>query len=173
MTKPKIIELKIAKDLRGNFKKLFDLNLKKKISSRFDIHQINISENIKKGTIRGMHGSKAKLGEAKLIYCLSGKLYDVLVDFNKSSNTFLKKFHFELDCYDEKLLYVPNGYLHGFQTLKNNTKIMLFHNNHYLPKLDVGLNPLDKNLNINWPLKISCISKKDLSLPNLRSNIYD
>jgi len=171
MIKPKIIDLKVAKDLRGNFKKLFDLNLKKKISSRFDIHQINISENIKKGTIRGMHGSKSKPGEAKLIYCLSGKFYDVLVDYNKTSNTFLKKFYFELDCDDDKLLFVPEGYLHGFQTLKNNTKIMYFHNNHYFPKLDIGLNPLDKKLNINWPIRVSCISEKDLTLPNLRFNL--
>lgn len=170
MLKPKLIKLRIFNDERGSFKKLFDIKLSKLINVKFNISQINISYNIKKGTVRGMHGSMQKLNEAKLIYCLSGKLFDVVINYNKSSSLYLKKFYFELDSDKEKILYVPPGYLHGFQSLKNNTSIIYLHNTDYYPKKDIGLNPLNSKIDINWPVKVSKISYKDLSLPGLGVN---
>lgn len=166
MHEPKIIKLNIFKDKRGSFKKLFDTELTSKIKINFKISQVNISSNKLKGTIRGMHGSFIKYKEAKLIYCLSGKICDVAINYNKTNKFFLKKYYFKLDSKDEKLLFIPPGYLHGFQTLEKNTNLMYFHNVNYILKNEIGLNPLDEKLNIKWPIKITKISNKDLSLPN-------
>ena len=154
--KPIITNNLFFKDNRGYFSKIahkeFFLN------ENYKIKQQNISFSKRAGTIRGMHFQKNKHKEIKIVTCLNGKIYDVLIDLRKNSKTYKKKFIFKL--YDsKKSLIVPEGFAHGFQTLTDNCLVSYLHTNYYKPKHEVTINPL--KLNINWPIKKITISKKD------------
>ena len=159
--KPKKIKLKKNKDNRGFFLKLF---CKESLSSRFnnlDIKQINYSCNKKRGTIRGLHYQRSPYSEQKILYCLKGKIFDVLVDVRKSSKNYLKYKKFILDEKKDEFLIIPKGFAHGFQTLTNNCVILYFHSGLYKKDYESGINPMDDIVKIKWPIKKIIISKKD------------
>ena len=159
--KPKKIKLKKNKDNRGFFLKLF---CKESLSSRFnnlDIKQINYSFNKKRGTIRGLHYQRSPYSEQKILYCLKGKIFDVLVDVRKSSKNYLKYKKFILDEKKDEFLIIPKGFAHGFQTLTNNCVILYFHSGLYKKNYESGINPMDDIIKIKWPIKKIIISKKD------------
>jgi len=155
IVKPLLIKNLYFKDNRGFFSKVAYKNffLKKK----FPIRQFNISHSKKSGTIRGMHLQR-KYHEIKIVTCLSGKIYDVVIDCRKYSTTFKKKYVFILDSC-KKSLIIPEGFAHGFQTLTNNCLVVYMHTNFYKPEYEETYNPL--KLNINWPINKFIISKKD------------
>jgi len=156
ISKPLLINNLSFRDNRGHFSKIAhkEFFFKKKYSVR----QFNISYSKKSGTIRGMHLQKKKYQEVKVVTCLKGKIYDVLVDCRKNSKTFKKKFIFKLNN-SKKSLIVPEGFAHGFQTLTNDCLVGYLHTNFYKPEYEETINPL--KLNIKWPLKNIIISKKD------------
>ena len=157
----KKIKLKENKDNRGFFIKLFcKENFSKKLNN-LNIKQINYSFNKKKGTIRGLHYQDNPYSEQKILYCLKGKIFDVIVDIRKSSKNYLKYKKFILEEKKNEVLIIPKGFAHGFQTLTNNCKILYFHSGLYKKKFEKGINPMDSNIRINWPIKKVIISKKD------------
>ena len=161
----KILKFSSYSDHRGLFSRKY---CKKELKDiYFDIKQINISKNFKKGTVRGLHYMKSPSKEKKIVICLSGEIFDVLVDIRKKSKTFKKIIKIHLS--EDKLLgiYIPNGFAHGFQSLKKNTTLLYLHSDFYKKSLDVGISPLQKSLKIKWPLKISNISQKDINLPEI------
>ena len=158
--KPLLKHLNTFQDKRGSFNSLYKKN---KIFKKFNIHQVNFSKNTLKGTIRGLHLQKSKFKEEKIIYCLIGKIYDVVIDMRKNSKNFLKKYEFNLDAEANNFLYIPYGFAHGFQTLKNNCTLIYLHSNNYSKLQEETINPFDKNLKIDWPLKCKSISKKVLN----------
>ena len=148
--KAKIIILKKNLDKRGFFKEIFNEKfLKTKIGINFKVKQINIS-NSKKGVIRGLHFQKPK-PQAKIIYVLSGKIYDVVVDLRGKSNNNLKYKSFYLSASDNKILYVPKGYAHGFLSLAENTTVCYFVNEFWSKKDEKVISWNDKSINIDWP----------------------
>ena len=148
--KPKIIILKKNLDKRGFFKEIFNEKfLKNKIGINFKVKQINIS-NSKKGVIRGLHFQKPK-PQAKIIYVLSGKIYDVVVDLRKKSNNYLKYKSFYLNASDNKILYVPKGYAHGFLSLEENTTVCYFVNEFWSKEDEKVISWNDKSIKVNWP----------------------
>ena len=154
-------------DKRGSFSRKYcydDL-----YSLNFRIKQINYSTNDKKGTLRGLHFSSYPSKQKKIVSCLSGEVFDVIVDVRKNSTTYKKSISIRLS--EENLLgvYIPNGFAHGFQTLKNKTTLIYFHSDIYDKATDRGINPLDQELKISWPLNVNSISKKDRNLPNINS----
>ena len=154
--KPLITKNFFFKDNRGFFSKIAhkEFFLKK----NYKIKQQNISFSKNKGTIRGMHYQKNEHKEIKIVTCLNGEIYDVLIDLRKNSKTYKKKFIFKLNnC--KKSLIVPKGFAHGFQTLTDDCFVFYLHTNYYKPKYEVTINPL--KLKINWPIKRITISKKD------------
>lgn len=170
MNEPTIIKLNSSLDERGIFKKVFD-----KISpwKDFNFSQINISTNIKKGTVRGLHIQKPPFQETKVIKCIKGCLVDFCVDLRETSCTYKKVFNFSLNESDNNLLYIPKGFGHGFQTLADNTDLLYFHDQDYNPEAEIGINIQDKEINIKLPLKITVQSKKDKELPYLRDRSYE
>jgi len=150
-------------DERGNFHRLY---CQKELSNILDkkIKQINISENLNIGTIRGMHFQIKNFSETKIVTVLQGKIFDVIVDIRKKSKNYMKYFHIELDDKKNISLIIPPGFAHGYQVLKKNTKLIYLHTNFYNKKFERSLNPLDPKLNIKWPIKKKIISEKDLNV---------
>ena len=122
----------------------------------------------KKGTVRGLHFQKKPFQEMKIIYCINGSIYDVVVDLRNKSKTFKKYLGFNLNSKNRFGIIVPKGCAHGFQTLKSNTEVIYFTNEFYNKSKETGINFLDPVLKIKLPLKIKSISDKDSLLPNLK-----
>ena len=158
---PQVIELKKLEDERGFFARFW---CKKELENNnidFDIKQINNSLSLEKGTLRGLHFQYPPKSEGKIIRCLTGSIWDVIVDIRKNSKTFGKWFAIELNQNNKKMLYVPKGFAHGFISLSNNTEILYLVSESYAPENEDILLWNDKTVNIEWPLKPLYISEKD------------
>jgi dTDP-4-dehydrorhamnose 3,5-epimerase len=125
------------------------------------IVQANISYNCKRGTLRGMHYQVAPHSETKLIRCTRGALYDVIVDLRPASSTYRQWIGVELSEDNYKMLYVPEGFAHGFITLADNTEATYQVSAFYTPGAERGLRYDDPAFAIAWPLPVAVISKKD------------
>lgn len=125
--------------------------------------QCNISFNKRKGTLRGLHFQVAPHEEVKLVRCTSGAIYDVIIDLRSDSPTFKCWASFELSAENRRMLYVPNGLAHGFQTLIDNTEVFYQMSEFYSPQFAKGVRWNDMAFGINWPMEPSIISIKDQS----------
>jgi dTDP-4-dehydrorhamnose 3,5-epimerase len=161
------IEIEKKTDDRGFFartwcRKEFE---KQHLDSR--IVQINMSFNEKKGTLRGMHYQAAPYEEVKIIRCIRGAIYDVIVDLRVHSPTHKKWFGVELTKDNYNMLYVPEGFAHGFQTLKDNTEVFYQVSQYYSPEHERGVRWNDSAFNIKWPeVQNRIISQKDMDWPD-------
>lgn len=167
------IDLEKIEDSRGYFSRSWD-------KKEFEIHglnsklvQCNISFNKIKGTVRGLHFQKKPHEEAKFVRCVKGKVYEVFVDLRKNSKTFLKWGGIELDSKGSTCLHVPEGFALGFQTLEDGTELSYQMSEWYKPEFSGGIIWDDKELGIRWPITMSTISEKDLSLPSLEQALKE
>ncbi len=136
--------------------------------------QCNISYNIKKGTLRGMHLQLSPFAEAKLVRCSRGRIYDVIIDLRKDSATYLRWLGVELNADNYKALFIPEGFAHGFQTMQDDTEVFYQMSEFYSPECSRGVRWNDRAFTIKWPLPVSVISEKDASLPDFdASNFVD
>jgi len=157
------IELNPLTDNRGLFERLFCKKELSAIGFNKEIVQINHSYTFKKGTLRGLHFQRPPYAEIKFIKCIKGSVFDVAVDIRKESPTFLHWFGVELAEDNNKMYYLPEGFAHGFQTLKSNTELLYFHTGYYNPGSEVGINYSDPFLDLKFPLKVTEISVRDKS----------
>jgi len=161
-----LIELKVFEDARGSFARTFCKNSFKEILPKgIEFVQINHSITLNKGTIRGMHYQEFPHLEDKLIRCVNGKVYDVLVDLRKTSPTYLKWEAVTLSKENKYMVFIPKGCAHGFQSLMNATELIYHHSAYYAPQSDRGLRYNDPKLGIDWPLEPTVISEKDKKHP--------
>ena len=128
--------------------------------------QTNISLSKRKGTLRGMHYQVAPYAEAKLVRCTRGALYDVIIDLRPDSPTYMQWLGVELSAENYKMLYVPEGFAHGFQTLVDNTEVTYQVSQFYTPEAEGGVRYNDPAFGIEWPLEVQVISDKDQSWPD-------
>lgn len=156
-----IIDLEPFQDQRGLFARTFCQKEFAAMGHRKDFVQFNHSRTTQKGTIRGLHYQKAPHAEIKLIRCIRGAVYDVIVDLRKDSPSFLEYIGIELSAENMRMIYVPEGFAHGFQTLENNTELIYHHTAFYFPDAEGGLKFDDPKLGIEWPLPTTEISEKD------------
>ena len=163
-----IIELEKLEDERGFFTRSF-------CTREFETHalnprvvQCNISFNKKKGTLRGLHFQKDPYEETKLVRCTLGAICDVIVDLRSSSETFKQWVSVELTAHNGKMLYVPEGFAHGFQTLEDNTEIFYQMSEFYNPESASGIRWNDPVFNIQWPEDERAISEKDRQFPDFQ-----
>tara|TARA_X000001036_G_scaffold168941_1_gene159893 strand:+ start:25270 stop:25815 length:546 start_codon:yes stop_codon:yes gene_type:complete len=157
------VELSPFGDSRGIFKRLFCREELKKIISKKEIAQVNFSETYSKGSIRGMHFQKPPNSEIKLIHCIQGSVFDVIIDLRRSSKTFLHWNAIELSNENNNMIIIPEGCAHGFQSLAEHSKLIYFHTEFYKPESESGIKYDDPLINIKWPLDISNISIRDES----------
>lgn len=157
-----LIEPNKQEDERGFFARLFCKKEFEKKGLNTKWVQINNSLCKKSATLRGLHFQKSSHAEVKLVRCIRGMIWDVVVDLRKDSNTFGKWFGAKLSEENQTSMYVPKGFAHGFISLTKNTEIFYLVSNFYAPEAEETLLWNDSELGISWPIKPSVISKKDL-----------
>ncbi len=166
-----IIEIEKSEDERGFFARAWDNKKFEEHGLNSKLTQCNISFNNKKGTLRGMHYQLPPYAEAKLIRCTQGRICDVIIDLRIKSETFAKSISVELSDTNHKMMYVPEGFAHGFQTLEDNTEIFYQVTREYAPGYEGGIRWDDKEFEIKWPLEHKIISDKDSKWPPFESGI--
>ncbi len=122
------------------------------------------------GVIRGLHFQHAPYCEVKLVKCVRGAIFDVIVDVRKGSPTFLQWYGAELTEENKRMMYVPAGFAHGFQTLTDYSELTYMVSSFYNRESEGGVRYDDPKVNIQWPLPVSLVSEKDLKIPLVDSN---
>ena len=158
-----LVTLEPKGDDRGWFARTYCKKEFLKIGHEKEWVQMNHSFTEKKGTVRGMHYQIPPFGEIKMVRCINGSVFDVVVDIRKDSPTFLKWFGVELSAANKKMIYIPEGFAHGFQTLTDNCELIYHHSTFYEPSAEAGLNVLDAKLDIHWHEAIVNLSERDKS----------
>jgi dTDP-4-dehydrorhamnose 3,5-epimerase len=128
--------------------------------------QCNLSHNAVRGTLRGMHFQRDPRPEIKLVRCIRGSIYDVVIDLRKDSPSYLRSVAVELNERNGLALYVPAGFAHGFQTLEDNTDVWYQMGEFYVPELAGGVRWDDPAFGIAWPIAEPILSDKDRSYPD-------
>lgn len=129
--------------------------------------QANISSNVAAGTLRGLHFQREPHAEVKLVRCIKGAIYDVIVDLREGSPTRYRWFGIELSEDNGLAVYVPEGFAHGYQTLTDGAAAFYFVSAFYAPESEGGLRFDDPRLAVNWPRAVTELSKKDATWPLL------
>ena len=167
-----IVQNNSIKDERGSFCRYFCAEEFSRIGFNKSIVQINHSITKKKGTVRGFHFQKAPHTETKIVSCLRGRVFDVAIDIRMDSPTFLQWHAEELSENNNKSMYIPDGFAHGFQTLEDDCELLYLHSEFYNPGAEDSINVLDSKISIEWPLNITQISKRDSTQPMIDINIF-
>ena len=154
-------------DDRGFFSEIFRKDLLEKfIGYKINFCQENFSES-KFGVLRGLHFQKQPFSQSKLVSVIKGKILDVAVDLRKNSNHYGEYFSIELDDVENKQLFIPKGFAHGFVVLSKSAKVCYKVDNFYNLKSECGLNYDDPKLNIDWKINRNSIitKQKDTCYP--------
>jgi dTDP-4-dehydrorhamnose 3,5-epimerase len=160
-----LIELEKLGDERGFFARSYCKKEFQEQGINHTIVQSNISYNKFRHTLRGMHYQAEPHREAKLIRCTKGGIYDVIIDIRPDSPTFKQWIDIELNEENGRMLYVPEGFAHGFLTLKDNTEVMYEVSAFYAPGAERGIMYNDPVFDISWPAEAEVISEKDQQWP--------
>lgn len=161
-----LIELDRLEDERGFFARAFCIDEFAAHGLNPVVSQCNVSYNRRRGTLRGLHYQVRPHEEAKLVRCTAGAAFDVIVDLRPTSPTFKQWVGVELSVENRRMLYVPEGFAHGFQTLLDDTELFYQMSKAYAPEATRGIRWDDPELAIGWPpTKERVISTADLSLP--------
>jgi dTDP-4-dehydrorhamnose 3,5-epimerase len=158
-----IIELRPSHDERGFFARSWCQREFAARGLKTEVRQCNISFNKQKGTLRGMHYQAKPHEEAKLVTCIRGAVHDVIIDLRSNSPTFKQWLGVELNHQDRRMLYIPEGFAHGFQTLEDNTEVFYYMFEFYHPESARGFRWDDPVFAITWPLDVAKISPNDKS----------
>ncbi len=154
-------------DERGFLERLFDDTQLQPVLAGRRIGQINRTNTRKAGTVRGLHLQLPPAAELKIVSCLRGSVFDVAVDLRPESPTFGTWFGCELTSDNGCALVIPEGCAHGVQALEDDCDLLYVHTAPYLPGAESGLDPLDPNVGIAWPMEPTGLSARDVSLPHL------
>lgn len=161
-----VIEIERRVDERGFFARSW-------CQAEFEAHglnsrlaQCNISYNRVSGTLRGMHYQAAPAAEAKLVRCTQGAIYDVIIDLRLDSPTFLQHIGVQLEAKSHTMLYVPEGFAHGFLTLADDSEVFYQMSEFYAPAAAWGARWNDPQFGIQWPVSVQCISTRDATYPD-------
>lgn len=168
-----VIERKIHLDERGTFEKLFSRQGFGNISLDFEIEDVNMSETLEPGTVRGLHFQDKPLTEQKIVTCVQGSIFDLVIDLRKHSSSYLRSFGIELSFASNRSIFVPQGFAHGFQALEKSTKVLYFVDRKYSITHQRGVNPLSPEISALWPLEAINISTQDQDWPNLENCATD
>ena len=162
-----VIELKKIQDDRGYFARTF-------CQKEFQAHglctflvQANTAFTQRKGTVRGMHYQAAPYAEAKLVRCIRGAAFDVMLDLRPGSKSYCQWFGVELTSDNHRMLYIPEGFAHGYQTLQDDTELFYLVSQFYTPQAEQGVRWNDARFNISWPIVADAmLSDKDRTWPD-------
>ena len=162
-----LMQAQLLGDERGLFRRHYCENELKANGIDFSVKQGNISENAKKLTLRGFHYQIAPSKEAKIISCITGSIYNVVIDLRKESPTFLQWQSFNMSDSGRESLYIPVGCANTFLTLEDNTRIHYYMNDFFSTE-SLGFRYNDPFFNISWPYEPAVISDRDKNFPDFR-----
>jgi dTDP-4-dehydrorhamnose 3,5-epimerase len=158
-----IIDVDRREDNRGFFGRLFCQDEFAAHGLKPLIAQANVGSNISRGTIRGMHFQYPPVAETKYVRCTRGAILDIIVDLRPESTTYLQHIAVELSADNQRGLYIPERFGHGYQTLEDKTDTIYMVGEFYSPGMEAGLLYDDPVLGLKWPLPVEVISEKDKS----------
>lgn len=162
----------IHHDDRGHFREWFkEEDLELATGFHFEVKQANISSS-NKGVVRGIHYSLAKDGQGKWITCISGSIWDVIVDIRPGSPTFKQWIGIELTGASGEAIFISGGLGHGFISLQDNSTVAYLLTSKYSPREEFEISPLDPELGISWPFAQLFLSDKDEFAPTLQEQLY-
>ena len=167
-----VVELDLRGDQRGFFARLFCENEFASAGLHSHFVQVNNSLSSRKGTLRGLHYQLAPAAEVKLVRCIRGALYDVIVDIRPDSPTYCRWFGAELSAANRRMMYVPRGFAHAFITLADETEAIYLVSDFYSPDCERGLRWNDPRFAIQWPLQPVEISEKDSNWPDFDPSFH-
>lgn len=164
-----VIEPELLTDDRGFFARGFCANEFAEHGLEHNFVQCNMSGNHHKNTVRGLHFQFSPHEEVKVVRCINGAIFDVAVDLREDSPTYLQWFGAELSAANRRILYVPRGFGHGYQTLTDDAEVFYQVSDFYAPGSEGGLRWNDPAIGIEWPLggDDMTISEKDAAWPLL------
>lgn len=165
-----IVDLNAFTDERGWFARYYCKDEFSKIGHTKDWVQMNHSAGFQKGTLRGLHYQIPPYSEIKLVRCIAGKIFDVIVDLRQGSPTFLQWQGIELSAENRRMIYIPEGFAHGFQTLTDNCELLYHHSAFYTPKAEKGIKYDDPAIAVQWPEALTVLSSRDASHQLLDKN---
>jgi dTDP-4-dehydrorhamnose 3,5-epimerase len=165
-----LIDIEELKDERGFFARLFCTTDFAALGLETEFIQANNSLSVRKGTLRGLHYQLSPMQETKLVRCIQGSCYDVILDLRKESKTFGHSFGAILSAENRRMMYVPKGFAHGFLTLTDNTELIYFVSQHYSPPLERGIRWNDPSFSIKWPEEPVVVSERDRCHPDYSSH---
>ncbi|ATI44029.1 dTDP-4-dehydrorhamnose 3,5-epimerase (plasmid) [Pacificitalea manganoxidans] len=164
-----LIELEQRQDERGFFARLSCQTELASAGLSGNWLQVNNSLTAQAGVVRGLHFQRPPSAEVKMVRCARGAIFDVAVDLRKKSPTFGQWIGRTLTAENREMLYIPEGFGHGFQSLAPDSEIIYFNTANYAPELEGGVRHDDPDIGIEWPLPISFTSERDNALPTLRN----
>lgn len=162
-----LINLSPRADDRGWFVRTYDKVVFSQHGLMSDWVQMNHSQTRQMGAIRGMHFQYPPYAEIKLVRCVVGRVFDVIVDLRANSTTLGHWFGAELSAVNQSAMYIPKGFAHGFQTLTNNCELVYCHSEFYTPDSEGAVLYNDPAVGIVWPLPVTDISERDKNHPPL------
>lgn len=168
----RLIEIDRLSDERGFFARCFCEREFEAAGLESRFVQINNSLSAKRGTLRGMHYQLPPSSEVKIVRCIRGALWDVIVDLRPDSTTFLKWVGAELNAENRLMMYVPRGFAHGMLTLTDDTEALYLMSSFYNPDAERGLRWNDPALGIRWPDVPTELSAKDANWPDLNESFH-
>ena len=160
-----MIDLEPHRDERGFFARTFCRHEFEKRGLNPAVVQCNVSWNAKAGTLRGMHFQKSPATEAKLVRCVRGALYDIIVDLRTDSPTYRSCFSVELNADNRRAIFIPQDFAHGFVTLADDTEVEYQMSEFYQPGCAAGFRYDDPSFGLKWPRQVTVISEQDLNWP--------
>lgn len=160
-----LISVKPFEDSRGAFFRFFCRKEFAEMGLEPEWVQLNHSITRNRGALRGMHYQRPPYSEIKMVKCIAGAVFDVIVDLRRGSPSFLQWFGTELSAENRKMLYIPEGFAHGFQCLTDDCQLIYHHSQYYTPEAEAGLRFDDPALNIRWPLVAGNLSARDAGHP--------
>ncbi len=160
-----VIEIAPIEDSRGFFARTWCRDEFARQGLNSSLVQCNVSFNRKRGTLRGLHYQAAPYGECKLIRCTQGAIYDVIVDLRPCSPTFKSWASVELTAANRRMLYVPEGVAHGFQTLADETEVFYQMSQVYHPESARGVRWNDSAFAVQWPIACPIMNQRDAAYP--------
>jgi len=161
-----VIEQERHEDERGFFARTFCREEFTERGMNPHVAQCNVSFNKRRGTLRGMHYQVQPLAEAKLVRCTSGAIFDVIIDLRDSSATFCQHIAIELCARSGNMLYIPEGFAHGFQTLEDNTEVFYQMSQPYAAECARGVRWNDPSFAVEWPSADRIILERDRNYPD-------
>ena len=166
-----LLQNKIISDHRGYFERLFCEEELRPYIGQLHIAQINHSFTSEIGTVRGLHFQLPPHAETKILSCIGGSIFDVVIDLRQNSEHYLKWHGIRLDAELHRTLIIPEGFAHGFQSLIDNAEVVYSSTAAYAPMHESGLHPLDPLFSIKWPVPVRNLSQQDENRPFINSEL--